>query len=50
MYQAIVSPQEDKFIAVRAGQNAAMQLPSRYYAELANLADQNAVTPGWFAR
>ncbi|MDR7280883.1 radical SAM protein [Catenuloplanes atrovinosus] len=49
MYQAIVSPQEDKFIAVRAGQNAAMQLPSRYYAELANLADQNAVTPGWFA-
>ncbi len=49
MYQAIVSPQEDKFIAVRAGQNAAMQLPSRYYAELADLADQNAVMPGWFA-
>ena len=49
MYQAIVSPQEDKFIAVRAGQSAAMQLPSRYYAELANLADQNANIPGWFA-
>jgi hypothetical protein len=48
MYQAIVSPQEGKFIAARAGQLAAMQLPSAYYAELADLADSDGVVPDWF--
>ncbi|MEV6598370.1 radical SAM protein [Actinoplanes sp. NPDC051346] len=48
MYQAIVSPQEDKFIAVRAGQQAAMQLPSAFYAELADLTDSDGVVPDWF--
>ena len=48
MYQAIVSPQESKFIAARAGQPAAMQLPSAYYAELADLADSDGVVPDWF--
>ncbi|MDG4793827.1 radical SAM protein [Micromonospora sp. WMMD1082] len=48
MYQAIVSPQESKFVAVRAGQQAAIQLPSAYYGELAEVADSDGVVPDWF--
>ncbi|WP_229067429.1 radical SAM protein [Actinoplanes sp. DH11] len=49
MFEAIVSPQEDQFVAVRPGQPAAMQLPAALYAMLADLADQNGVVPDWFA-
>jgi molybdenum cofactor biosynthesis enzyme MoaA len=50
MYQAIVSPQEDTFVAVRPGEQAAMQLPDTHYAELVGLADtERAVVPQWFA-
>ncbi|MEU7589456.1 radical SAM protein [Micromonospora sp. NPDC049230] len=48
MYQVIVSPQEDLFIAVRAGRQEAMQLPSANYAELADISDGGGVVPAWF--
>jgi hypothetical protein len=48
MYQAIVSPQEDLFVAVRPGRQEAMQLPSAYYAELADYADCDGEVPDWF--
>lgn len=47
--QVIVSPQEDIYVAVRASQQAAMQLPAGYYAQLADLADANGPVPDWFA-
>ncbi|XVU25329.1 radical SAM protein [Actinoplanes sp. CA-054009] len=49
MFEAIVSPQEDQFVAVRPGHPAAMQLPAALYGTLADLADQNGVVPDWFA-
>jgi MoaA/NifB/PqqE/SkfB family radical SAM enzyme len=49
VYQVIVSPQEDTFVAVRAGHHAAMRLPSSYYAELADTADRHGHVPDWFA-
>jgi hypothetical protein len=49
MYQAIVSPQEDLYVAVRPGEQAGMQLPAMLYAELADLADgRGRVVPAWF--
>jgi hypothetical protein len=48
MYQAIVSPQENLFVAVRASRQEAMQLPSAFYAELADLADLDGTVPDWF--
>jgi hypothetical protein len=50
MYQAIVSPQEDVFVAVRPGERAGMQLPAARYAELADLAaGMGETVPAWFA-
>jgi MoaA/NifB/PqqE/SkfB family radical SAM enzyme len=49
MYNAIVSPQESKFVAVRPGCREAMQLPSPYYAALAGIADTDGSVPDWFA-
>jgi hypothetical protein len=48
MYQAIVCPQEDLFVAVRAGRQEALQLPSAFYAELADLSDADGRVPDWF--
>lgn len=49
MFQAIISPQEDQFVAVRPGHDAAMQLPAAFYAALADLADEDGIVPDWFA-
>ncbi|GIE86777.1 radical SAM protein [Actinoplanes regularis] len=49
MFEAIVSPQEDKFVAVRPGCSEALQLPSRFYALLGDVADQGGDVPDWFA-
>ncbi|GIE88665.1 radical SAM protein [Actinoplanes regularis] len=49
MHQAIISPQEDLFVAVRAGRQEAMQLSSAYYAELADLSDTDGIVPDWFS-
>ncbi|GAA2844079.1 hypothetical protein Acy02nite_68830 [Actinoplanes cyaneus] len=49
MFEAIVSPQEEQFVAVRPGNPAAMQLPSAFYAALADLSDEGGIVPDWFA-
>ena len=49
MYKAIVSPQEGKFIAIRPGCRAAMQLPSAFYAALTHLTGTGGLVPDWFA-
>src|SRR5690348_7202708 len=48
MYQAIISPQEDQFMAVRPGHSKGMSLPAGCYAELRDGQDCGRVVPDWF--
>nr|BFE56448.1 hypothetical protein GCM10020063_009740 [Dactylosporangium thailandense] len=48
MYEAIVSPQEDLFMAVRPGHSRGMSLPAAYYAELQDRNDAGRPVPEWF--
>jgi len=48
MYQAIVSPQEDQFMAVRPGHSKGMSLPAAFYTELRDRQDRGDVVPDWF--
>ncbi|WP_433063175.1 radical SAM protein [Dactylosporangium sp. CS-033363] len=48
MYEAIVSPQEDLFMAVRPGQKRGMSLPAELYAEMLRAAGTFQRVPGWF--
>ena len=48
MYQAIVSPQEDQFMAVRPGHRKGMSLPGALYAELLDASGNGHLVPAWF--
>ncbi|MEV0131407.1 radical SAM protein [Dactylosporangium sp. NPDC050688] len=48
MYEAIVSPQEDLFVAVRPGHSKGMSLPAAYYAELLDRNEAGLPVPDWF--
>ncbi|GAA1025780.1 hypothetical protein GCM10009557_01040 [Virgisporangium ochraceum] len=48
MYEAIVSPQEDQFMAVRPGHSRGMSLPEDFYTELLDGRDQGLSVPNWF--
>jgi MoaA/NifB/PqqE/SkfB family radical SAM enzyme len=50
MYQAIISPQEDLFMAVRPGHSTGMSLPTAYYAELGDRHAHGRVVPDWFVQ
>src|SRR5262245_8167699 len=50
MYQAIVSPQEDQFMAVRPSHSKGMSLPAGYYAELRDRYTYGDVVPDWFVQ
>ena len=50
MYQAIVSPQEDQFMAVRPGHSKGMSLPAGYYTELRDRHAHGDVVPDWFVQ
>jgi MoaA/NifB/PqqE/SkfB family radical SAM enzyme len=48
MHQAIVSPQEEQFMAVRPGHRAGMSLPYALYDELLDASDHGLTVPAWF--
>ncbi|MGI5243097.1 radical SAM protein [Dactylosporangium sp. CA-139066] len=50
MYAAIVSPQEDLFMAVRPGQRRGMSLPAPFYTELLDASEAGSPVPEWFAQ
>jgi hypothetical protein len=49
MYEAIVSPQEDLFMAVRPGRSKGMSLPAVYYTDLLDRSGTGQLVPDWFA-
>jgi MoaA/NifB/PqqE/SkfB family radical SAM enzyme len=47
MHQVIASPQEEKFIVVRPGARAGMQIPSALYRGLAEAVETSGPVPAW---
>ncbi|MGW7542229.1 radical SAM protein [Streptomyces sp. NPDC054770] len=47
MHEMIVSPQSDKFVIVRPGEQAGMQIPHAMFQELSNVVEADSQIPDW---